>query len=80
MNIRHNSKLNSFYNATEKLKKLGLKGEIALTSEIIMISCDTDKNNASLWRKALKIACKNQNVISCEKRIKNIGHIFTIKV
>lgn len=60
----------------DKLRRLGLKGEVALTGEVIMIS--TGRDSSSLWRKSLKIACKNCGVNLIETRPQKGFYVFSI--
>lgn len=62
----------------DKLRKIGLKGEVALTGEVIMIS--SFKDSSSLWRKSLRIACKNSNAQLIETRPQKGFYVFTIVI
>jgi hypothetical protein len=65
-----------FAECMEKLKNLGLKGEVALTGNVIMIS--TAKDCASLWRKAIKTACIKTGCERIETRPAKGFYVFTI--
>ncbi len=61
----------------EKMKVLGLKGEVAVSAGIVMFST-TDKSSAQQARKAIKVVCKKANVVSTETRPVKGAYVFTI--
>lgn len=65
-----------FAECMEKLKRLGLKGEVALTGNVIMVS--SAKDCASLWRKAIKTACIKTGCERIETRPAKGFYVFTI--
>lgn len=61
----------------ERMKGLGLKGEVAVTSGVVMFST-TDKTSASLARKGIKNAAKKSGAVSVETRPAKGAYVFTI--
>lgn len=61
----------------ERMKGLGLKGEVAVTSGVVMFST-TDKASASLARKGIKNAAKKAGAVSVETRPAKGAYVFTI--
>ena len=77
MPIGHNNEYACrFAECMQRLKNLGLKGEIALTGNVIMIS--SFKDCASQWRKAIKTACDKTNTKRIETRPSKGFYVFTI--
>lgn len=68
-----------FYECMDKLKKLGLKGEVSLTAGLVMVSVQ-GKENSKPWRKAIKTACNKTGVIFAENRPMKDLYLFSIKV
>lgn len=66
-----------FAQIIERMKALGLRGEVAVASGVVMFST-TDKNSASLARKGIKSAANKAGVVSIETRPAKGAYIFTI--
>ena len=76
--IGHNNEFACrFAAAMERLKSLGLKGEVALTGGIVMVST-SDKGSAQTFRKAIKTACARCAVDHLETRPRKGFYVFTI--
>lgn len=66
-----------FADCMARLKGLGLKGEVAVSSGVVMVSTN-DKVSASGFRKAVKAACDKTGAIFCETRPAKGFYVFTI--
>lgn len=67
-----------FADCMARLRALGLRGEVAVTAGVVMVST-TDKNSASGFRKAIKTACARTGADWCENRPARGAYVFTIK-
>ena len=66
-----------FAEAMARLKAIGLRGEVAVTAGVVMVST-TDKGSAQSFRKAIKTACLRTGSEWCEKRPAKGAYVFTI--
>lgn len=66
-----------FADCMARLKALGLKGEVAVTAGVVMVST-TDKGSAQGFRKAIKTACARTGAVSYENRPAKGAYVFTI--
>lgn len=66
-----------FADCMGRLRALGLKGEVAVTAGVVMVST-TDKGSAQAFRKAVKTACARCGVVSVENRPTKGAYVFTI--
>jgi hypothetical protein len=66
-----------FADCMARLKAFGLKGDVAVTAGIVMVST-TDKGSAQGFRKAIKTACARTGLVSCETRPAKGAYVFTI--
>lgn len=62
-----------------RLKALGLKGEVAVTAGVVMVST-TDKNSASQFRKAMKKVAERTGTVFVENRPSKESRVFTLAV
>lgn len=67
-----------FADCMSRLRNLGLKGEVAVTAGVVMIST-ADKISASGFRKAIKTACAKTGAVSVETRPAKT-YVFTIAI
>ena len=67
-----------FADCMGRLRNLGLKGEVAVTAGVVMIST-ADKISASGFRKAIKTACAKTGAVSVETRPAKT-YVFTIAI
>lgn len=66
-----------FADCMARLKALGLKGEVAVSAGVVMVST-TDKGSAQAFRKAIKTTCASSGSVSCETRPAKGAYVFTI--
>lgn len=66
-----------FADCMARLKSFGLKGEVAVSAGVVMVST-TDKNSASQFRKAIKTACAKTGAVSTEHRPAKGAYVFAI--
>lgn len=66
-----------FADCMGRLRALGLKGEVAVTAGVVMVST-TDKGSAQAFRKAIKTACQRCGVVSVETRPARGAYVFTV--
>ena len=66
-----------FEDCMARLKAFGLKGEVAVTAGVVMVST-TDKGSAQGFRKAIKTACARTGADFCENRPAKGAYVFTI--
>lgn len=64
-----------FADCMSRLKAIGLKGEVAVSAGVVMVST-TDRNSASSFRKAIKTACQRSGAICTESR--KGGYVFAV--
>ncbi len=65
--------------AMDKLRNFGLKGEVAVSGGIVVIST-TDKPSSKTYRAAIKRACAKTGAVSVETRPSKASWVFTIAV
>lgn len=68
-----------FADCMARLKNFGLKGEVTVTSKMVMVST-SDKSSASCFRKAIKKSCEGTGAVNTETRPKKGFYVFTIVV
>lgn len=68
-----------FADCIGRLRGLCLKGEVAVSAGVVMIST-ADKVSASGFRKAIKTACDRTGAVSCETRPAKGAYVFTVVV
>jgi hypothetical protein len=66
-----------FADCMARLKSFGLKGEVAVTAGVVMVST-TDKHSAQGFRKAIKTACARTGATYCETRPAKGAYVFTM--
>lgn len=66
-----------FADCMARLKHLGLKGEVAVSAGVVMVST-TDKGSAQVFRKSIKTACARSGSVSCETRPSKGAYVFTM--
>ena len=66
-----------FADCMGRLRALGLKGEVAVTAGVVMVST-TDKISASGFRKAMKTACARTGAVFAETRPAKGAYVFTV--
>ena len=66
-----------FADCMGRLRALGLKGEVAVTAGVVMVTT-TDKGSAQVFRKAIKTACTRSGAVSVENRPAKGAYVFTV--
>ena len=68
-----------FADCIARLKALGLRGEVAVSAGVVMVST-TDKGSAQGFRKAIKTACQRTGAVCAETRPARGAYVFTIAI
>lgn len=68
-----------FADCMARLQALGLKGEVAVSAGIVMVST-TDKGSAQCFRKAIKTACSRTGAVTTETRPAKGAYVFTVAI
>ena len=68
-----------FADCIGRLRGLGLKGDVAVSAGVVMIST-ADKASATGFRKAIKTACARTGAVICETLPAKGAYVFTVAV